>query len=80
MQATCAGLGVALAGIVRDILVALPSFSGLQPHTPYNVVFMIEIGFLALAILLAIPLAARFGPKRMMHPVGAAKPNPVEAQ
>ncbi|MEM9909155.1 MAG: PucC family protein [Pseudomonadota bacterium] len=58
VQATCAGIGVALAGLVRDVLVGLEAFSGLEAHTPYNVVFMIEIVFLALAIFVAIPLAA----------------------
>ncbi len=59
VQATCAGIGVALAGIVRDVLVALPAFGGLHAHTPYNIVFMIEIAFLASAILVAIPLLTR---------------------
>ncbi|MEL7012713.1 MAG: PucC family protein [Pseudomonadota bacterium] len=59
VQATCAGIGVALAGLVRDILVGLDSFSGLSVHTPYNIVFMIEIAFLAMAIFVVIPLAAR---------------------
>ncbi|MEM9710015.1 MAG: PucC family protein [Pseudomonadota bacterium] len=62
VQATAAGLGVALAGIVRDILVALPALSGFAAHMPYNVVFVIEIGFLALAILMVIPLVFRRGP------------------
>ena len=58
VQATCAGIGVALAGIVRDVLVSISALSGLQAHTPYNVVFTIEIVFLAAAILVAIPIAA----------------------
>lgn len=79
VQATCAGIGVALAGIVRDVLVGLPAFSGLQTHTPYNVVFTIEIVFLALAILVAIPLAARFSQTGAGRVAGGAQPNPVEA-
>ncbi len=70
VQATCAGIGVALGGLVRDILVALPAFSGLAVHTPYNAVFAIEILFLALAILVAIPLFARRG-----QTLGAAAPH-----
>ena len=73
VQATCAGIGVALAGVVRDVLVGLPAFAGLQVQTPYNVVFMIEIAFLALAILVAIPLAAR-----RARPVAAPTPNTPE--
>ncbi|MEM8580324.1 MAG: PucC family protein [Pseudomonadota bacterium] len=79
VQATCAGIGVALAGIVRDVLVGLPVFSGLQTHTPYNVVFTIEIVFLALAILVAIPLAARLSQTGAVRAAGAAQPNSLEA-
>ena len=61
VQATCAGLGVALAGIVRDLLVAYPGPAGLLPQTPYNVVFGIEMLFLALAILIAIPVGRKLG-------------------
>lgn len=61
VQATCAGIGIALAGIVRDILVMLPGFAGLPAHAPYNIVFMFEIAFLSLAILVCIPLAVRRG-------------------
>ena len=59
VQATCAGVGVALAGIVRDLILAMQPASGPQAHTPYNVVFSIEMIFLALAILVALPLGAR---------------------
>ena len=59
VQATCAGIGVALAGIVRDILVGIPIEGGLSPATPYNVVFMVEIAFLILAVLVAIPRGIR---------------------
>lgn len=59
VQATCAGLGVAMAGIVRDVLVKLDGVAGLGAHAPYNVVFVIEIVFLALAILIIFPMAAR---------------------
>lgn len=59
VQATCAGIGIALAGIVRDVLVSLPSLSELQVHTPYNVVFFSEMLFLCLAILACIPLITK---------------------
>ena len=59
VQATCAGIGIAMAGVVRDILVVLPAFSGLRPQTPYNIVFSVEILFLGLAIFVAVPLAVR---------------------
>ena len=79
VQATCAGIGVALAGLVRDILVGLDTFSGLQAHTPYNVVFMIEIVFLALAIFVAIPIAARHIRRSGVRSTAVPQPNTVEA-
>ncbi len=61
VQATCAGLAVALAGVVRDVLVGVGGFSGLSANLPYNAVFTIEIAFLALAIFVTIPVAVRRG-------------------
>ncbi|MFK7881660.1 PucC family protein [Roseobacter sp.] len=75
VQATCAGLGIALAGIVRDILVVTPTFAGLRVSTPYNIVFLIEMAFLASAIIIVIPIllrSARSGDAR-------TQPKPVEA-
>ena len=57
VQATCAGIGIALAGIVRDVIVGFNAEAGLSTHTPYTVVFSIEIVFLVLAGLAFIPLA-----------------------
>ncbi|WP_436399399.1 PucC family protein [Roseobacter sp. S98] len=79
VQATCAGIGVALAGVTRDILVALPQFSGLPAHAPYNFVFTTEIAFLALAIFVAIPLTVRLTRAKALHPVSTPQTNPVEA-
>jgi len=59
VQASCAGIGAALAGIVRDILVELRPVDGLEAYTPYNVVFMVEIAFLAAAIMVAVPMVIR---------------------
>lgn len=56
VQATAAGIGVALAGIVRDLIVGWQGQAGLNAQTPYNVVFMAEIFFLAFAALVIIPL------------------------
>ncbi len=55
VQATCAGIGVAMAGIVRDIIVEFQGVGGLSAYAPYNYVFAIEIAFLALAVLVAVP-------------------------
>ncbi len=51
VQATCAGIGVALAGILRDVMLAFSSETGLASYAPYNIVFLIEILFLLLAIV-----------------------------
>ena len=58
VQATAAGISIALAGIVRDILVGTMGETGIHSHTPYNVVFMIEIVFLILAIMVAFKLGS----------------------
>lgn len=55
VQATAAGIGVALAGITRDIIVQMPALGGLSPHAPYNYVFAIEIAFLIVALCVVIP-------------------------
>jgi len=62
VQATAAGVGVAFAGIVRDVVAALPGDGvGPPPHIPYNVVFAIEALLLAAAIAVALPLVFRAG-------------------
>ena len=57
VQATAAGLGVALAGIVRDGILATASETDAQ--TPYNAVFAIEIIFLLIACTILLPAAVR---------------------
>lgn len=55
VQATAAGVGIASAGIVRDIVVGLNYLTGSAAEAPYNFVFAIEILFLALAVSVAVP-------------------------
>lgn len=55
VQATAAGLGIALAGIVRDVIVGWQGTSGIAVQTPYSIVFGIEVAFLILAILVLLP-------------------------
>ncbi|MDJ0627172.1 MAG: PucC family protein [Rhodobacter sp.] len=80
--APCAGIGVALAGVVPDILVALPAAEGFSRYAPHNVVFGIDILFLVLAVLAAVPLCGRLARRRGPdHPVRTAadsRSNPVE--
>ncbi|MEM9342533.1 MAG: PucC family protein [Pseudomonadota bacterium] len=58
VQATGAGVAVAMGGIIRDVIVALPGSEHFRPETPYTPVFVLEI------ILLAVALFAIF---RMRH-------------
>ncbi|MEE4118185.1 MAG: PucC family protein [Paracoccaceae bacterium] len=58
VQATAAGIGVALGGVVRDVLVGLPGRDGAaaDPALPYNAVFGIEMLFLVLAVVALLAL------------------------
>lgn len=58
-QATAAGVGAALAGIVRDIVVGLQGPTGTIAHTPYNTVFMIEVVSLFAVLFVIWPMARR---------------------
>ena len=69
-----AGLGVLLAGLVRDVFVGVSAETGLRLQTPYNIVFGIEIVFLVAAVLVALPLFL----KRDTRPAVQRETNPVE--
>jgi BCD family chlorophyll transporter-like MFS transporter len=58
VQATAAGIAVALGGIIRDVIVALPGAESFRPEAPYLPVFTLEILLLA-AALAAIALVRR---------------------
>ncbi len=80
VQATAAGVGMALAGWVRDVIVALPSDAdGLATETPYNIIFSMEMGFLVLAVLLIFPLAGRADLTKATRAAASSQSNPVEA-
>lgn len=57
VQATAAGIAVALGGIIRDLVAALPGAEAFRPETPYLPVFTLE--FLLLAAALAAVVALR---------------------
>ena len=78
VQATCAGLGVMLAGIVRDALVAASANAGQATKTPYNVVFSIEVLFLVVAVALALRLSTRARSKTRVADKTQGQINPVE--
>ena len=65
VQATCAGLAVALAGIVRDLVVGFSGNTGIAAQAPYTLVFMIEIVMLTLAVVVAVPLGLGIKGSRM---------------
>ncbi|MEO9574568.1 MAG: PucC family protein [Tateyamaria sp.] len=56
VQATAAGIGVASAGIVRDIIVGWNGAVGVTAQTPYTFVFIVEVLFLAAAVALLLPV------------------------
>ncbi len=58
VQATSAGVAIAIAGIVRDAIVATEAV-GTSASAPYTSVFLIEAALLALALLLALPLRSK---------------------
>jgi BCD family chlorophyll transporter-like MFS transporter len=58
VQATAAGIAVALGGIIRDVVTALPGAESFRPEAPYLPVFTLELVLLA-AALAAIVLVRR---------------------
>ena len=58
VQATSAGLAIAVGGVVRDAIVATEAV-GASASTPYTSVFMIEVGLLTLGLLFALPLRGK---------------------
>ena len=71
VQATAAGIGVALGGVLRDIVLHLPVAQTLGSATPYIAVFALEAVVLAMALIAAWSLrpldlareTARFVPR-----------------
>lgn len=78
VQATAAGIGVALGGLVRDALFGFAPDGGMTAHTPYNLVFSAEIIFLALAVIIAAPLMASRGQKSGARIAAGPESKPAE--
>jgi BCD family chlorophyll transporter-like MFS transporter len=83
VQATAAGIGIALAGIVRDVVVGIQGEAGNITTTPYIVVFMIEIIFLVAAAFVILTMVRKLnlraaGSKKNANQM-SAKTNAVEA-
>ena len=76
VQATAAGIGVALAGITRDVIMIWQGSAGSEAALPYTVVFSVEAVFLILAIAVLAPIA-----RKATHSAAHTEPSsePVEA-
>jgi BCD family chlorophyll transporter-like MFS transporter len=74
VQATAAGIAVALGGIIRDVIAALPGAETFRPEAPYLPVFTLEIVLLA-AAMVAIALLRR--KSRRPHQTGSAPCTPA---
>ena len=81
VQATSAGIGVALAGIVRDLVVGWQG-GGIDSQMPYTIVFTIEMLFLVLAVVVIAPLMRGSGASRHVAQTNAqlskSENNPLE--
>jgi BCD family chlorophyll transporter-like MFS transporter len=77
VQATAAGIAVALGGIIRDLVAALPGAENFRPEAPYLPVFTLEIVLLGAAFA-AILLLRRKDLKRHQtepRPTRQARPD-----
>jgi BCD family chlorophyll transporter-like MFS transporter len=63
VQATSAGVAIALGGVIRDVILAKETM-GSSAATPYTSVFALEAGLLTLGLLLALPLRATFARRK----------------
>jgi BCD family chlorophyll transporter-like MFS transporter len=66
-QACAAGIGVALAGVVRDVIVGLQGPTGNDVHTPYTVVFSIEVFALLASIAVILPMIRRVSERKTIR-------------
>ncbi len=56
VQATCAGIAVAIGGVIRDVVLVSTQGTGVGAEAPYIPVFALEMGFLVLAVVAIWPL------------------------
>jgi len=56
VQATAAGVAIAIGGVIRDVIIHTPDADWFGPGTAYMVVFGLEIVLLVLALLAVLPL------------------------
>jgi BCD family chlorophyll transporter-like MFS transporter len=73
VQATAAGIGIALGGVLRDLFAALAESDRLGaalrgPASGYALVYLVEIGLLLATLLAVGPLATRAVGERRIGP------------
>ncbi|MBC6436882.1 MAG: PucC family protein [Rhodobacteraceae bacterium] len=75
VQATAAGISVALGGLIRDLIVALPHSGDFRPEAPYTPVFSLELVLLigALGVMLGLR-RAQAGRDQARHPTPRQAP------
>ena len=76
VQATAAGIGLALGGIIRDLVQGSALAAGSGPAVPYISVYMLEIALLLLALAAMLPL---FGLRPAEAITAVAKAGPLAA-
>ena len=69
VQATAAGIGIATGGIIRDVMVCLPSAATAPPQAAYTPVFVLEIIFLIAALIAIVPLLSKINKARAHAPI-----------
>jgi BCD family chlorophyll transporter-like MFS transporter len=77
VQASAAGVAVALGGIIRDVVAGMPERNVMGPATGYVLVYAIEIVLLCAAIVAMIPLlrrASRAAPRWSDSAIGTMSP------
>ena len=62
VQATAAGVAIALGGGIRDIVLATPG--GASAEAPYVAVFGLEMALLILAVIAVVPLSRAMTKRR----------------
>ncbi len=64
VQASAAGVAIALGGIIRDVVAAHPAAVNLGPATGYIAVYALEVILLVAALIAMFPLLRRGVPRR----------------
>jgi len=68
VQATAAGIAIAIGGVIRDIIINTPDADWFGPGTAYMAVFGLEIILLVLTLIAVIPLRRK---RSMQRPATA---------